>query len=116
MPAAVLLIIVVLVAFLVLKSIRDARQDGAGPHATDEGEAAHAPRPSRSERAGGAPDTSPSAPIDEEALTAHVTKLREAVSQGLISGDEAVASVVRHTDGGLSEEAARKLLDIDEAA
>ena len=32
------------------------------------------------------------------------------------TGDEAVASVIRHTEGGLSEETARKLLDIDEAA
>jgi hypothetical protein len=114
MPAVVLFIIALLVAFLVLKSLRDARQ-GTPASSTDDGPTT-GPQPTpRSERQ--APrQAHSSSPIDEEALTAHVTKLRQAVSQGLISGDEAVASVIRHTEGGLSEEAARKLLDIDEAA
>lgn len=114
MPAVVLFIIVLLVALLVLKSVRDARHNAEAP-ASDDGEAARPQRAARGQRHA-AGDTAPSAPIDQEALTAHVSKLREAVSQGLISSDEAVASVVRHTAGGLSEEAARKLLDIDEAA
>lgn len=113
MPAVVLFIIVLLVAFLVLKSVRDARQSAATR--PDDGEPARPQRSSRGERRA-ARDPAPSAPIDQEALTAHVTKLRGAVSEGLISSDEAVASIVRHTEGGLSEEAARKLLDIDEAA
>lgn len=50
------------------------------------------------------------APIDRERLALHVRKLHEAVDQRLISDEEAIASIVRQTDGQLSAEAARQLL------
>jgi predicted lipid-binding transport protein (Tim44 family) len=49
-------------------------------------------------------------PIDEEKLAEHVKALREAVGEGLISRQEAAASIVRQTEGQLSEEAALQLL------
>lgn len=119
MPGVVLLIIILVVAFLVLKSVHDARTRGAEGSAEEGGgEAAPAMRAGRGERrAGRRPSRERSAPpVDHEALTAHVTKLREAVAAGLISADEAAASVVRQSEGQLSDEAARKLLDLDDEA
>ncbi|HVL98552.1 MAG TPA: hypothetical protein VM324_04590 [Egibacteraceae bacterium] len=49
-------------------------------------------------------------PIDEEGLAEHVAKLRDAIGAGLVTTDEAVASICRFTNGVLSEEAARELL------
>lgn len=115
MPAVVLLIIVLLVVFLVVKSVHDARgraADGTGGDEDGKG----ATRSVWVQRRTSQKPASPAAEIDREALSAHVTKLREAVAHGLISSDEAVASVVRHTDGELSEESARRLLDNDDEA
>lgn len=117
MPAVVVLIIVLLVVFLVLKSVQDARArpaEGDDDHGSGQG----SKRPAWSQRrARHQPASSPPTEIDREALSAHVTKLREAVAQGLISADEAAASVVRHTEGALSEESAHQLLNSnDEAA
>jgi hypothetical protein len=39
-----------------------------------------------------------------------VRKLRSAITDGLISLDEGVASIVRHTDGAVEDDDARKLL------
>lgn len=115
MPAVVLLIIILLVVFLVLKSVHDARDrsaEGTGDGESGEG----AKRTVWTQRRGRQKPASPSGEIDREALSTHVTKLREAVAHGLISTDEAAASVVRHTDGELSEESARQLLDSDDEA
>jgi flagellar biosynthesis/type III secretory pathway M-ring protein FliF/YscJ len=118
MPAVVLLIIVLLVVFLVLKSVHDARARSAGDESNDD--AAPSTRPSRSERRVAARrearEPAPSVPVDENALKAHAAKLRKAVAEGLISAEEATASVVRQSHGHMSEEAARELLDIDDEA
>lgn len=114
MPAVVLLIIIVLVVFLVLKSVHDAR--GRAADGTDDEASEGTARSVWTQRRATKKPSSPSAEIDREALSAHVTKLREAVAHGLISADEAAASVVRHTDGELSEESARQLLDSDDEA
>lgn len=114
MPAVVLLIIVLLVVFLVVKSVHDSRgrADDTDGSETDTG----ATRSGLAQRRASQKPSSPAANIDRQALSAHVTKLREAVAHGLISADEAAASVVRHTDGELSEESARQLLDSDDEA
>lgn len=119
MPAVVLLIILLLVAFLLLKSFQDAKTRAAESDAGEDKESGSS-HPSRARRRlprRSREDPAPSAPpIDQEALAAHVTKLREAITKGLISNDEAAASVVRYTEGGLSDDAARKLLDTDDEA
>ena len=116
MPIVVLLIVLAVIAFLLYKSVQDARhqQDGAARPAA----AGQVPSPSRT-RPRPRPRARarrPKPKVDEEALAAHVAKLREAVGSGLISMGEAVGSVVRQTDGALGEEAARKLLEQDDAA
>lgn len=101
----ILLTIIIVVVVLVAKSIRDAQQGGSAEStARRESRAPRAParsqpRPRR-----------PHKPVDEEALAQHVAKLREAIGAGLVTTEEAVASVCRFTDGVLSEEAARELL------
>jgi hypothetical protein len=111
MHVVVLLIVLAVIAFLLYKSVQDARERAAG------GDGAPAPRPPRPEprrpapRPRGRPRARQRKPqIDEEALAEHVAKLKQAVATDLISLDEAVASVIRQTEGALSEEAARKLL------
>lgn len=106
MPFIVLTIIIVVV-LLVAKAIRDAQQGPSAQPASP-----REPRPTRMQsRSQPRPRRSPKPePVDEEALAQHVTKLREAIGAGLITTDEAVASVCRFTDGVLSEEAARELL------
>lgn len=120
MPVALLLVIVVLITFLVLKSLQDSKGRSSGPDQSTEGASPAAGRYSRLRRRGSDPGQSgpkPSAPaIDQDALAAHVAKLRAAVAADLISDEEAVASVLRQTKGGLSEEAARRLLDTDDRA
>lgn len=100
----ILLTIIIVVVVLVAKSIRDAQQGQVEPPSPRGSRAARTPtrsqpRPRR-----------PHKPIDEEALAQHVSKLREAIGAGLVTTDEAVASVCRFTDGVLSEDAARELL------
>lgn len=107
MPAFILLTVIIVVVVLVAKSIHDARQD---PHAP--------PRPARQPRQRTPlprPQPRPrprrvTKPIDEAALAEHVSKLHDAIGAGLVSTDEAVASICRFTDGALSEEAARELI------
>ncbi len=108
MHYVVLLIVLGVIAFLLYKSVQDARERAEG---------GPAPRPARPESRRPTPKPRPrpkarprKPKIDEAALSEHVAKLRDAVDTGLISMDEAVASVIRQTDGALSEDAARKLL------
>jgi hypothetical protein len=110
MHVVVLLIVLAVIAFLLYKSVQDARERAAGG-GTDEPRMPR-PEPRRpSPRPRSRPRGRQRKPqIDEEALAEHVAKLREAVRTDLISLDEAVASVIRQTEGALSEEAARKLL------
>jgi hypothetical protein len=106
MAVAVLLIVLAVIAFLLYQSVQDARRRAAG------GEPSPAPAPRRSPPKGRAkPKPRPrKVKVDEEALAQHVAKLRDAVANDLISMEEAVDSVVRQTDGAITEEAARKLL------
>lgn len=107
MHYVVLLIVLGVIAFLLYKSVQDARAraDGGTGHQTTTQTRRPSPKPRPRPRA------RPRKPkVDEEALGEHVAKLRQAVDTDLISLDEAVASVVRQTDGALSEDAARKLL------
>jgi hypothetical protein len=109
MQFVVLLIVLAAIAFLLYKSVQDARERA--------GDVGGEPRPPRPEPRRPAPRPRPrprarqrKPQIDEEALAEHVAKLRDAIQTDLISLDEAVASVIRQTDGALSEDAARKLL------
>jgi hypothetical protein len=111
MPALVLLIVVIAVVLLLAKSFHDAQQ--ARGEGGEPASARPAPEPRRR--------PSMSRPrrrlvIDEEKLADHAAKLRKAVEAGLVTSDEAVASIVRQTDGQLGEEAARQLLNIRDAA
>lgn len=105
MPAFILLTIIIVVVVLVAKSIHDARQ-GAGSEPVASAE----PRPLRPRPQPRARSRRGAKPVDEQALAEHVTKLRDAIGEGLITTDDAVASICRFTDGVLSEEAARELL------
>lgn len=107
MPIFIVLTVIIVVVVLIAKSIHDARHD---PEAASR--PAREPRPARAPR----PQTRtprprrPTKPVDEAALAEHVTKLREAIAAGLVTTDEAVASICRFTEGALSEDAARELL------
>lgn len=103
MPAVILLAIVVVVAVLVAKTLRDARRSDLPARPERLTPVRKAPRPRQRP-----PD--PRAQLDEAALAEHVRKLRDAVGEGLVTMDDAVASICRATDGALSEEAARELL------
>lgn len=110
MPGFMIFIVIVVVVLLLLKSVHDAQQGkssaGASPSPPEpQPRARPRPRPRRKAK-----------PIDEDKLADHVGKLREAVEGGLITTDEAVASIVRFTEGGLSEDAARQLLHQRDAA
>lgn len=113
MSVVVLLIVLGVIVFLLAKSMQDAKrqQQASGPRPPGEQSKPRAtvPRPrARSRRRRPA--------LDEEALAAHVVKLRQAVDTGLISIDEAVDSIVRQTDGALGSDAARKLLASEDDA
>lgn len=113
MPIVVLLIVLAVIAFLLYKSVQDARQQAGGAAGSTSARPPSSQPPSRP-RARRQRSAKPK--VDEEALAAHVAKLRSAVDEGLISMDEAIASVVRQTDGAVGEDAARKLLKQDDAA
>ena len=104
MPAFILLTVIVVVVVLVAKSIHEARQGSPAPPRP-----AREPRPARPTRVQPRPRR-PARPVDEAALAEHATKLRAAIDAGLVTTEEAVASICRFTDGVLSEDAARELL------
>lgn len=115
MQLVVLLIVLGVIAFLLYKSVQDARERAAGQQSEPRTQAPTrraTPRPRPARKSKPAP---PQPKLDEESLAAHVAKLREAVDADLISVDEAVASIVRQTDGAVGEEAARRLLAGDSA-
>jgi hypothetical protein len=106
MPTIVLLIIFIVVVILLAKSFQSAQASQGGRRQpsvprirTRQPAKPRKPRPRR-----------PAKPIDQAKLTEHVQKLRLAVDNDLISTEEAVASIVRHTEGQLSEDAAAQLL------
>lgn len=103
MPPFIVLTILIVVVVLVAKSIHDARK---GSEASPRPKPSRAPRPPRAQ----ARPARPTKPVDQAALAEHVTKLREAIAGGLVTTEEAVASICRFTEGALSEEAARELL------
>lgn len=111
MSVVVLLIVLAIIVFLLAKSLQEAKREqaarqGTGVPGTTARRTAPRPRVRRRKPA-----------LDQEALAAHVVKLRKAVSTGLISTDEAIDSIVRQTGGALGADAARKLLDSkDDAA
>lgn len=112
MPVVVLFIVLAVIVFLLAKSLQDAkRQQGGGtvpnPLRVPNPAATKPPR-QRARRRQPA--------LDEETLAAHVSKLKEAVTTGLVSVDDAVDSIVRQTDGVIGPDAARKLLQHDDAA
>lgn len=108
MPGFMLFIVIVVVVLLLLKSVHDAQQGKAGGGQPT-------PQPDPKPRPRARPRRKPK-PIDETKLADHVAKLREAVDGGLITTEEAVASIVRFTEGTLSEDAARQLLRHRDAA
>ncbi len=115
MAAVLLLIVLLIIVVLLVRSFQQARAR-AGEDSTSAEPATPSPaRPPRQRRQPRA-RREPKPQIDEQALAEHVRKLREAVDADLISVEEAVASVLRYTDGAISEEAARKMLRSDEAA
>jgi hypothetical protein len=111
MSALVLTLVLAIVVFLLVKSVLDAQRAKTREQRPVAATRSAPPRPRARHRPRKA-----ARPVDERALADHVLKLREAVDEGLISVDEAVASVVRHTEGQLSDEAARRLLREDGAA
>lgn len=106
MAAFILLTIIVVVVVLVAKAVHEAQRTDTPESAT-----VAKPRTLRSQHrpARRRPQAS-SPPVDEQALAEHVRKLQEAIGGGLVTTDEAVASICRSTHGVLSEEAARELL------
>jgi flagellar biosynthesis/type III secretory pathway M-ring protein FliF/YscJ len=109
MVPLVLLVVLLVIGFLLYQSVQDARRraDGGADPAPQERPKARRAAPKPREK----PKPKPrKVKVDEEALEAHVEKLRSAIANDLISMDEAVASVVRQTDGAVGEDAARKLL------
>ncbi len=115
MAAVLLLIVLLIIVVLLVRSFQEARSRAGGESTSAE---RPEPRPTRAQRPRRQPKPRREAKpkVDEEALAEHVRKLREAVDADLISVEEAVASVLRFTDGAISEEAARKMLRSDEAA
>ncbi len=108
MVPLVLLVVLVVIGFLLYQSVQDARRraDGGDPVPRERPTPRRA-APKPREKAKPKPRK---VKVDEEALGLHVAKLRDAIEHDLISMDEAVASVVRQTDGAVGEDAARKLL------
>lgn len=110
MPNLILLVVLAIIIVVLVKSIVDAQRARSGspsPASASRPE----PRRPRRERRRERPNLRQVKPaIDSEALAAHVTKLKAAVGSDLISTDEAVASIIRQTDGAVSEQAARKML------
>lgn len=106
----VLLVVLVVIGFLLYQSVQDARRRAAGGDPTPrERPVRERPAPKPRERAKPKP-RKVKVKVDEEALGLHLEKLRSAVANDQISMEEAVASVVRQTDGAVGEDAARKLL------
>jgi hypothetical protein len=100
MTTALLVLLLLATVVLLAKSYYDAQQRQQAirtPKTAARGR--YRPRPRRQVQ-----------PIDEAKLAEHVKALREAVADGKISHEEAAASIVRQTDGQLSEEAALQLL------
>jgi hypothetical protein len=108
MPAVVLLIVVVAVVLFLAKSVYDAQQlreqTGEAPTRVER-RPPKTPRPRR-----------PRVVVDEQKLAEHVAKLRKAVKAGLVTREEAAASIIRQAEGQLSEEAALQLLNAKDAA
>lgn len=113
MPFLVVLVIAIVV-LLVAKSLYDAHQLKAAQD--DDAPSTPMAAPDRPRPARPRPRRRSLPQIDEEALAEHVAKLRSAVNAGLVTEEEAVASIVRHADGALSEDAARQLLADRDAA
>jgi hypothetical protein len=108
MPTILLLIVLIIVVALLAKSFHDAQRQSTTPRPrTRSAPRPRMPRPRPRRQA---------KPIDQAKLAEHVKKLRSAVDADLISREEAVASIIRHTDGQLSEEAAAALLRSHDAA
>jgi hypothetical protein len=106
MAVVVLLIVLAVIAFLLYQSVQDARrraEAGGAPARPEPRRAPPKPKPRPKPRPR-------KVKVDEKALAEHVAKLRDAIANDLISTEEAVASIVRQTDGAIGEEAARKLL------
>lgn len=115
-PALILLIVLAAIVFLLYKSVQDARRREGHQPASGARPAPATPRRQPAKPRARPRARKPKPVVDEEALAAHVAKLREAVAADLISIDEAIASIIRQTDGALSDDAARKLLEQDDAA
>lgn len=113
MTVVVLLVILAVIAFLLVRSIQDARRHAAQP---DSDSGSERTPPTRRTAARPRPRRGAKPALEGQALATHVTKLREAVDGGLISVDEAVESIVRQTDGALGEDAARRLLQGEDSA
>jgi hypothetical protein len=107
MPAVVLLIVVVAVVLFLAKSVYDAQQlrEQTGETPRVERRPPKTPRVRR-----------PRVVVDEQKLAEHVAKLRKAVKAGLVTREEAAASIIRQAEGQLSEEAALQLLNAKDAA
>lgn len=112
MSAFIVMIVIIVIVVLIAKSVYDAQQARSNEATQPRPQQVGHHRPDRRPR----PRDEPPVSVDEGALADHVAKLGEAVSEGLISMDEATASVVRFTDGQLSEEAAAELLRRQDAA
>lgn len=126
MPAVILLLILVVITVLLVKAIIDARQQFPGPvRRRPNQRRRRLPTPRRpplpNERRRPAPNERrrprpgkaaplPDPALDEAGLDEHVEKLRSAVRGGLVSVDDAVASIRRQTGGRVSDHAARELL------
>ncbi len=112
MAVVVLLIVLAVIVFLLYQSVQDARRraEGADTPAVEPTRPVRPTPPVARPRP--AARTRPrKVKIDESALADHVAKLRDAVAGDLITLDEAVDSVLRQTDGALSPEVARKMLN-----
>lgn len=93
-------LLVIGVVILLVRGFADARRVQRGRQT--------APRSSRPPRAR---PRRLAPPVNQAALSAHVTALRDAIAQGQVTVEDAIESVVRFTSGGLSGDAARSLLE-----
>jgi hypothetical protein len=112
MPGIVVLTIIVILLVIIWLFLHDSRQkalDGTGS-AQSRPSPARQPRPVKPQQVDSLEQ------VDVEALAGHVKELRRAVSEGLIGRDEAIASIVRHADGKVSDRLAAELLDREDPA
>ena len=111
MAVVVLLIVLAVIVFLLYQSVQDARRRAEGSETPSD--PARPARPTAPPvRSRPAARTRPrKVKIDEGALAEHVAKLRDAIAGDLITVDEAVDSVLRQTEGALSPEVARRMLN-----